>query len=480
MISLYLSKDRTHALMTGDSLSIIREHFSCPNPSYRGSSRGFNTFAAARIYNITPKGKFDIGLLEEIYKYCIAENIPYTADSELVNAYTPLLKAEVAKLPLPNNMSLRDYQHDSVAAALKKGRGVIVLPTAAGKTLTIATLACSILAEDASKCLIIVPSIQLVEQTYDDFIKYGVQASAITKWSGSNSPDLASNIIIASAQILQSEKQDTSILDKVDLLIVDECHKLRKGNQISDIVKSIKAPYKFGFTGTMPAEQIDQWNIIGKLGPIIYLKRSIDLRNVQQIAGVEIQIIDISYVNAPQLAKPNPTNPTKAYSEENDFLNANIGRNNIISNICKNTDKNTLVMVERIPHGQELTDIITQACPHKKVYFIRGSVDVEIRENIRQLMERENNICCIAISKIFSTGISINNLHYIVFAAAGKAKIKILQSIGRGLRLHPLKNKVNIFDIADDLRYGRKHVQDRIKLYEEEKIQYKRHRILCQ
>ena len=94
-------------------------------------------------------------------------------------------------------------------------------------------------------------------------------------------------------------------------------------------------------------------------------------------------------------------------------------------------------------------------------------------------MEINNNIICVAISKIFSTGISINNLHYIVFASAGKAKIKILQSIGRGLRLHPLKNKVYIFDIADNLRYGRKHLTDRIKLYEEEKIQFKRHRLQC-
>ena len=85
----------------------------------------------------------------------------------------------------------------------------------------------------------------------------------------------------------------------------------------------------------------------------------------------------------------------------------------------------------------------------------------------------EHNIICVAISKIFSEGINIKNLHYIVFAASGKAKIKILQTIGRGVRLHPLKNMLYIFDIADSLRYSSKHLKERIKLYDTEKIQYK-------
>ena len=91
----------------------------------------------------------------------------------------------------------------------------------------------------------------------------------------------------------------------------------------------------------------------------------------------------------------------------------------------------------------------------------------------KKLIERDNNIICIAISRIFSTGISINNLHYIVFASGGKAKIKILQSIGRGLRLHENKNKLVIIDIADQLRYGGTHSDKRLELYQQENINLK-------
>ena len=87
-------------------------------------------------------------------------------------------------------------------------------------------------------------------------------------------------------------------------------------------------------------------------------------------------------------------------------------------------------------------------------------------------MEEQNNIIVVAISKIFSTGINIKNLHYIMFAGGGKAKIKIIQSIGRGLRLHSDKKELIIFDVADNLRYGQRHMEQRLSLYDSEHINY--------
>ena len=100
------------------------------------------------------------------------------------------------------------------------------------------------------------------------------------------------------------------------------------------------------------------------------------------------------------------------------------------------------------------------------------AVEVEERDRVKRLMEENNNIICVAISKIFSTGINIRNLHYIVFAHGGKAKIKIVQSIGRGLRLHNSKEEVIIFDIADNLRYGIEHMKRRMQLYTREGFSY--------
>ena len=108
----------------------------------------------------------------------------------------------------------------------------------------------------------------------------------------------------------------------------------------------------------------------------------------------------------------------------------------------------------------------------KDVYFIRGEVAVEDRDKVKNIMENKNNIVCVAISKIFSTGINIKNLHYIVFAHGGKAKIKIIQSIGRGLRLHNDKHEVIIFDMADNLYYGLQHMKKRLQLYNREGFSY--------
>ena len=85
-------------------------------------------------------------------------------------------------------------------------------------------------------------------------------------------------------------------------------------------------------------------------------------------------------------------------------------------------------------------------------------MDVNDREEVKRLMELSNNIICIAISAIFSTGVNISNIHYIIFASGGKSFVRTVQSIGRGLRLNQNKNKLLIFDFADNLYYGRKQL----------------------
>ena len=129
-------------------------------------------------------------------------------------------------------------------------------------------------------------------------------------------------------------------------------------------------------------------------------------------------------------------------------------------------------MVDRIEHGEILKQQCSIQSPEKTVYFIQGSVDVDDRETIRQLMESQNNVICIAMAAIFSTGINIKNIHYIMFASGGKSKIRIIQSIGRGLRLHENKQKLTILDIADRLLYSEKHLSKRVLLYKSEKIKY--------
>ena len=108
---------------------------------------------------------------------------------------------------------------------------------------------------------------------------------------------------------------------------------------------------------------------------------------------------------------------------------------------------------------------------HKDVFFIYGETERQIREEVRWYAEENDNVVIIATYQVFSTGVNIKNLQTIIFAIAGKSKIRNLQSIGRGLRTHENKDHLKLIDIGDDFRYKNKvnyafkHFEERYKLY---------------
>lgn len=256
-------------------------------------------------------------------------------------------------------------------------------------------------------------------------------------------------------------------------VLVSNCHGLKRGNEINKVLKFINTPHRFGFTGTLPTDKMDQWNIMGKIGPITFEQKTDNLKKQEYISNFKINILKIKHANKPASVTATSANPTSAYDNEIDFLINNEKRNNLICKLADRLANNTLIMVDRIPHGEMLDAMIRKVCsPDRPIYFIRGSTEMEDREAIRSLMNERNDVIVIAISKIFSTGINIPNLHNMIFASAGKAKIKIMQSIGRALRLHPSKIMANIFDIADNTKYGSKHLIERKKLYDLENYEY--------
>jgi superfamily II DNA or RNA helicase len=455
-------KDNLQLIGDNNAISLIREFFSVPNPAYRSNV----PYVSSRLYCITPSGKFEIGLLKEVITFLTKNNIPYKIQEEIQKNFKPGFENfDLKKLKIP----FRDYQEKAISYSLQQGRGVILLPTASGKTLVMAGLLLNLtnLLNKPTKTLVLVPSIQLVEQTYNDFIDYGL--NDITKWSGGNKPDLNKNIIIAGTQILLSKNTDLSILNDIDLFLCDEAHGIRRGNNINKIFSLIQTPHRFGFTGTMPSSNIDQWNIIGKFGPINYEEKTISLKEQTYISNFQVFILKINHPHLP-VFEYNIANTAIPYQQELEFLINSDHRNNIIANLAKKLQNNTLIMADRINHGELLETKLRQLCGVlRPIYFIRGSTELEEREEIRKLMDNKSDVIIVAISKIFSTGINIPNLHNVIFGSAGKAKIKIMQSIGRALRLHPTKKMATIFDIADNTKYGKIHLKERKKIYEHEK-----------
>jgi len=478
MINFSYDAKKQLGVLKGDLVEEIRENFSVKNEA-AFFMRRYGRFAPQRTYTITPTGKFEPGLYFEIYKYLKQTEYkdPIETDNEFLDIIMPSRKWQSShkftKDIVPLALPLRDYQEEIVKKAYSIGRGTIVLATAGGKTLTAASLLTKLFVLHGSlfKCLYIVPDLGLVEQTSADFVSYNVPFT-VRKWTGSHALEtdtlFPANVVVANLGILQSKNTDLSWIEDIDVLIVDEVHKIRRGNEVNKILKKIKTPCRFGFTGTMPEGMLDQWNIIGKIGPVIYEKSSYELRLEKYISGVAVQIIELEY--SPD-DRPRQVDNINKYREEVTFLMRNKFRNDVISKLTCKLNNNALVLVDYIEHGELLTAAIKEVCPSKKIYFIRGEVEVEERDKVRKLMEECNDVVVIAISKIFSTGINIKNLHYIVFACGGKAKVKIIQSVGRGLRLHINKDKLIIFDINDNLHYSRLHSEKRLKLYEKENIQ---------
>ena len=130
-----------------------------------------------------------------------------------------------------------------------------------------------------------------------------------------------------------------------------------------------------------------------------------------------------------------------------------------------------------------LFNLIQQELHDRKVFFVYGGVDANEREKIREITEKQKNAVIVASYGTFSTGINIRNLHNIIFSSPSKSKIRVLQSIGRGLRLGDNKTQCKLYDIADDLTYKNKqnftlrHFMERINIYNEEEFDYKIHRI---
>ena len=338
--------------------------------------------------------------------------------------------------------------------------------TGAGKTFTIASIIHNLfLQKNIKKVLIIVPDNGLVTQFYDELVNlYKINRNVSKFYDKFNKIDENAEIIIANRPLLLSRFNQYEKIwrNNFDCLIVDEAHSIKRDNKISKCIEKIITKYRFGFTGTLAENEEDKIKNIGLLGPVRYEKSSKELRDEGFLSNVIIRKANLFY---PEIYEK------MTYREEVEHLYSNEYRNKFLNDLCNKLSKNILLLVNRLEHGHNLLNYFNNNIKNKKIYFIRGEIDTDSRDEIKKLMEAENDIICIAITKIFSTGINIKNLHNIILAAGGKSSVTVVQSIGRGLRLHPDKKELNIFDICDKgFKYSTAHADKRLKIYEKEKI----------
>jgi superfamily II DNA or RNA helicase len=409
--------------------------------------------------------------LHYIEKFCKERDYELDVDYELrTNEEFSLVEAEefVKKLKLP--FEPRDYQMKAFVHAIRNQRGLLLSPTASGKSL-IAYLITRYL---KCKTLIIVPTISLVAQMYKDFKDYGFDSDTYCHTITAGADKVSKKpIIISTWQSIYKMPKD--YFNQFDLIIGDEAH-LFKAQSLTKIMTSLTdCAYRFGLTGTLDGTQTHRLVLEGLFGAVKQVTTTKELMDESKLANLKIKALVLKHQEDNCKAVKN-----FKYAEEIDYLVSSLSRNKFITNLTISLKQNTLVLYQFVhKHGEPLYKMIKDRAGDRKVFFVHGGVEADEREMVREVTEKEQDAIIIASYGTFSTGINIRRLHNIVFASPSKSKIRTLQSIGRVLRLGENKDQATLFDIADDLTYkSRKnftieHFVERMKIYNDEKFDYK-------
>lgn len=261
-------------------------------------------------------------------------------------------------------------------------------------------------------------------------------------------------------------------------MVVSNCHLATSASQIK-IAEMIKCPYRFGLSGTIPGTKYaDGLTLIKNFGPVVVDIPASQLQEEGFISRCKVHQIRLDYTNEKQKeafknAKKQCVKVgegAKMFKLENDFVNESEKRLEIIMKLVAATNKNTLVLFKNKDYGKKILKWIKENTS-KMAYYIDGDIDKKIRAEIRERMERKNDVVLVASFGTSSTGISIDNIFNVFFVSSYKSMSTVLQSIGRGLRKNDNigKDFVNIYDISDDLYkgcYEMNHARERLKLYD--------------
>jgi superfamily II DNA or RNA helicase len=425
-----------------------------------------------------------IGLLPYLEQFCIERDYAYSHDfvEDEFSVYHANKFIESLDIHARGeSLEVREHQLNAFVHSMQSKRALLVSPTASGKSLIIYLLFRQLHEYQNLKGLVIVPTTSLVEQLYSDFADYNndnMEPYLHRIYQGKEkTTDKA--LTISTWQSLY--KMPKEYFEQFDYVIGDEAHLFKAQSLTTILTACINAKYRIGLTGTLDGTKTHKLVLEGLFGPVKTVTTTKELIDKKQLAEFEIKCLVLKHNE--DIAK---FLKDKDYNEEIQYLIGNEKRNKFIKNLAVSLHTNTLVLYQMVDkHGRILYDMISQTknIGDRKVFFVHGGTDTEDREEIRRIMEIENDAIVVASFGTFSTGINIRNLHNIIFASPSKSRIRNLQSIGRGLRQSEGKEIATLYDIADDLRVGKhmnftlRHFVERVKIYNEERFPFKIYKI---
>ena len=358
---------------------------------------------------------------------------------------------------------LRDYQVDVINKFLQNTQFLQEIATGAGKTLITAVL--SQKCEEYGRTIVIVPNKDLVVQTEKDYINMGLDVGVL--YGDRKQFDKTHTICTwQSLSVLEKKSKNyeadfpiDEFLEDVACIMVDEVHKA-KADVLRNLLSGVFAhvPIRWGLTGTIPQDEHEAVGVGCSLGPVVGHMSSKELQDRGVLADLDINILQlqdgmIQFSN---------------YAQELKWLVTDENRLKEISAIIQAAavNGNTLVLIDRIATGERLAEI------NPDWVFVSGSMKQQDRQdNYDDISEMDNKVI-VATYGVAAVGINIPRIFNLVMLEPGKSFVRVIQSIGRGIRKASDKDYLNVLDITSNLKYSKRHLTKRKQFYKEQGFRF--------
>ena len=416
------------------------------------------------ILPLLDQAGYDIQL-EDLREYTTTFNFMQVSDGLFSNHVWP------KKHPMEGQaIMLRDYQVEVINRFLENPQCIQEVATGAGKTITTAALSYSI--QNYGRSIVIVPNKSLVTQTEEDYKNVGLDVGVyfgdrkevgrqhtICTWQSLNN-------MLKKTKAGEAEVPIGEFIEDVVCVIVDEVHQA-KADALKTLMTSVFShiPIRWGLTGTIPKAKFESQSLFVSIGPVVGKLSASELQDKGVLAQCHVNIVqlkdDVEFTN---------------YQSELKYLTEDTKRLDAISElILKIKDSgNTLVLVDRISAGKELVDRLPNAV------FVSGETKLTERKEEYDEVATSSDKIIVATYGVAAVGINIPRIFNLVLLEPGKSFVRVIQSIGRGIRKAEDKDFVQIWDITSTCKFAKRHLTQRKTFYKEanypfdlEKLSYK-------
>ena len=404
-----------------------------------------------------------INLLPEILPYLdergydieIDDHRPYSTVLELSQVCETSFSHK--KWPDGSPIVLRDYQVEIVNRFLSTPQCIQEVATGAGKTIMTAAL--SAMVEHLGRSIVIVPSKSLVTQTEADYKTMGLDVGVlfgdrkeyththtICTWQSLNA-------LLKNTKNFEADVTINEFIEGVICVMVDEAHSA-KADALKTLLSTIFAqvPIRWGLTGTVPKEDYARQALICCIGNVVGTLSANELQEAGHLSDCHVNVVQlVDYVEY------------KEYQQELRYLLDTEERINFIANMINKIAEsgNTLVLVDRVDPGKNLAAKINNAV------FVSGATKAKNRKEEYDEIQISNDKVIVATYGVAAVGINIPRIFNLVLVEPGKSFVRVIQSIGRGIRKAADKDHVEIWDVTSTCKFAKRHLTKRKAFYKE-------------